>query len=173
MIIYRLFYYRWNLRFANDKYLRSLFTNSFTDYENNLDQIEKNDIYLIELSKNQLELISFCCDVISRIKAGQIKEIKRVLSNINTNNNDLKVIDYYLREIKKIYFSELEENSYYGITNTELDENAKILYDIHQVIRNTIAWKNQPEGNPLRVDFDPVFKTSSQEEIPTVRVKKN
>ena len=42
-----------------------------------------------------------------------------------------------------------------------MTEEAKIAYDLHQVIRHQLAWDQKPEGD-ITVDFDTPVKFSRQ-----------
>ena len=118
------------------------------------------------LTDKQMELISYSCDIVSRLLVGQVDEINRLYN--------MKIPSDLLREVKKNAFPELGDYSYYGITSDKIENRSVILYDIHQVMRHYLAWKdedNTPETRDwtrqLSVIYDEPMKLSD-EPLPVV-----
>jgi hypothetical protein len=132
--------------------------------------------YILKLNEKQIEILKKSLDFISRLQIGQISEIRDTFNSplsdrINEENkNSLRE---NLIKIKKDLFPELhEENAYFSIYNKQKSpENARIAYDIYQVIRYTLAYDKNPKGGTT-VDFNEVFPASS-EEPPKLEIKKN
>ena len=124
----------------------------------------------VTLTDKQMELISFSCDIISRLLMGQVDEINRLYN--------MKVPRHFLKEVKKYAFPELSDYSYYGIASDKIDNRSAILYDVHQVMRHYLAWKdedNTPETRDwvrqLSLVYDEPDKLSD-EPLPVIDNKK-
>lgn len=114
----------------------------------------------LEINEDHIKLLIRILDFYSRIVLGQFEEIlygciifgwnSSIISNI-----DLVKIRRLLGEIKhKLYTGP------FGIYSEEIPEEAKITYDIQQVIRYRLAWDNNPNGG-ITIDFDEPMKCSN------------
>lgn len=115
----------------------------------------------IEMNEEQLKSLLDATDIVSRLYCGQIKELGRISKN--------NIPDHVFKILKEYMFPELDKHGYYGITNKKTPEIAKILYDIHQVIRHYLAWKdhentsdNRDWSKQITVDFDKPMQTSNE-----------
>lgn len=133
-------------------------------------------MYNLKISKKQAEIISKALDFYSRIGCGQMSEVlwhpsvaKKMWvkdsNNLTENQWNNKVISQLLDNIKKIIWG-YEPNEHGGITMAEEDD--KIAYDLHQVIRHKLAWEETPEGG-ITVDFHKPMKYSEEEELCEVK----
>ncbi len=82
------------------------------------------------------------------------------------------------REAKALLFPELVPNQFYGIYNKQTGENAKIAYDIIQVVRQQLAWNRIGKDpsvdkrvwpNMLAVSYDDPMQVSA-EPLPTMKL---
>jgi hypothetical protein len=113
----------------------------------------------LTITDKQAKLISRMCDICSRLYAGQVQELEEFH----------KLPRERMLDIKNSWFPELNNNASYGIVNTQISDNARILYDMHQVIRHWFAWRNQKNTPKTRnwseqigVSFDNPWKTGDQ-----------
>lgn len=122
-------------------------------------QSSDNFDYILRCSSDQAKALSFAAEVVARIYTGQVDEIIRVLSwripNL-THEQLSKIRD----SVKQISFLLMGSDATFGIGNVQIPEQAKTLWDLHQVIRNRIAWDEFPEGG-IQVWFDVPMKTSA------------
>lgn len=133
--------------------------------------------YQIELTEDQLRLISMACDTVSRLGIGQWREIMYHLplakiDNYEEYHSTLRLIDNLL---SKYMIDNVDGySSNIGIYNAK--EYSRALYDIHQVIRNKLAWDKaklmgitdghtRNHGLMITVDYDEPIKTSDHDFI--------
>lgn len=123
----------------------------------------------IKLSTNQLKTLNEALDIITRLYSGQVDELNKIAEH----QIDKETLD----QLKKRMFPCLKNNSFHGITSLDINYKAKVLYDIHQVIRHYLSWKDQsntPENRDwvkqLKVDFDEPLKTSDE---PLAKIRSN
>ncbi len=121
----------------------------------------------LELTENQLKVISEACDILSRLYSGQIKELNKI--------SHTQIPEHLLIGLKPFMFPELSTNSSYSISSSKINDNARVLYDIHQVIRYYLAWKdekNSPKNRnwekQIGVQFDDPINFS-KEPLPKVK----
>lgn len=124
--------------------------------------------YKIELTEKQFIVLSNALELYGRIGMGQFEEILNW--KFKWNNTDTYINNFIRSSLTfiKCALTGLEWNAYRGIASEEVPEDCKISYDIYQVIRNKIAWTNNPEGGIL-ASFDKPMKISSQK-LPTCEV---
>jgi len=72
---------------------------------------------------------------------------------------NIREAENLLYEVKKL-LTGLKHNVNPGITM--VNNNAKIAYDLHQVIRHRLAWDENPEGDFWNVFFDTPMQVSDQ-----------
>lgn len=131
---------------------------------------------ILELSPEQASVIRNALDSYSRMLMGQLDY---ALDPIRWQNYELAEkgiapkADWYeevvplLTELKQKLFG-LPSNSNYGIFNTQISEDARVSWDIHQVIRNKLAWTEHPKGD-YTVVFDKPLK-SAKVELPKAEI---
>ena len=113
----------------------------------------------INVTKEQAKVISEACELLARLHMGQIDEIIQLQAHKRLNVIGLHRM---LKEVKQSLFPELKvPNAYHSLTSREIPETARIAYDIHQVIRRTLAGKRPKDSFPYTIYDDPL-KTSDQ-----------
>lgn len=127
------------------------------------------------LSENQLVVIKHACDVYSRLMIGQLDDALRLFP-VKKEIDWTAYHDDILR-IKDILnkYTEFDlKNSNLGIYNPSVNPSARVAYDIHQVIRNKVAYdkaikqgiiqkggsRKMPEM--IQVDYDEPIQTSDE-----------
>lgn len=113
----------------------------------------------LEISEEHAKLLINILDFYSRIAIGQFEEIfygRKIFSwNFSVLHTRREKVQRILNAIKH----KLSIGSF-GIYSKEVSEEAKIAYDIQQVIRYCIAWDNNPRGG-ITVDFDEPIQSST------------
>lgn len=122
---------------------------------------------IIEVNETQANIIKEALDLYSRILAGQLEEIEYTLRKYyykHLDPEDRRKVETLMKEYKLCMFDWILQstNESIGISNEELHDNAKVAYDIIQVLRNKISWFKQPEGDIL-CSFDKPIKFGSHE----------
>lgn len=125
----------------------------------------------ITLSENQLKLLCRVTEEVSRLYMGQM-DILQTVSKSHINYETLNLI-------KKLLFNEFNSiGQYYGITSNEISDDARQLYDMYQVMRYVLAWKdadNTPETRDytkqIQVWYDTPMRTSENEELIQIKME--
>lgn len=121
--------------------------------------------YLLNLNEEQVTILIKALDLYSRIGMGQFKEV--LGWQFGWQNNSIPHEDYQdiIERLDYIKFmlsgGDLSPGSYRGICSPETPESCKVAYDIQQVVRNSQAWVNNPNGD-ITVAFDSPLKVSQQ-----------
>lgn len=139
----------------------------------------------IELSDEQAAVLVEALDLYSRCLIGQADEVGSVMSmySVNMLNNevvgaigkqytqhkpDKKAYDAHhdftdaIRSLKHSFLG-IHSNGSYGIHSEAVHDNARVAYDIQQVLRNHLAWKHHKGGSvagTIGVSFDKPYQTS-------------
>ena len=147
-------------------------------------KIEKEERYQVEMTKRQVQLLSYACDQFSRLICGQDFAFQDLMESAwekrceeATGNgfdkkwdggwSDMrKRAEVLCKEIKRMFWG-LERNSLFGVG---YDKTSDILYDIHQVFRHQL-WLDSPEEDKSRWTVDASDATKFGDE-PLVTIKK-
>lgn len=124
-------------------------------------------MYILKITEDQAKIISKALDLYSRIFMGQFKEILDFQFGWKMELEDHEWCRKALQTVKRVATG-LENNAYYGIFSEKISNKARAAYDIHQVIRNKLAWDNNPNGG-ITVNFDKPINTSA---MPLPDIKK-
>jgi len=121
------------------------------------------------INDDQAKIIIEALDTYSRAKCGQIKNALQyaILKDHVPTHEEQQIVENF---VLTFYFPDLKYNESYGIRSQEVSDNARVAYDILQVIRHNLAWKKKPKGG-FGVSFDKPLKTSSEIELPTIEEK--
>ncbi len=117
--------------------------------------------YLLEATENQLKIVSLALDIFSRLESGQLN---CCFDMIPWKHPENRIETRALLEKIQLLLTGMN-NGNLGIGN--VSDNARIAYDLHQVIRHYFAWKHKPVGG-MTVDFDEPFHYGS-DPLATVR----
>lgn len=122
---------------------------------------EKKIEYVLHLNPLQMRYLSTVCEFFARITCGQLDELPWFITEGKgghfAENRD--AAEPLLRQLKEIYFPELGWNASYGVGH---DDYSDIPWDIYQVVRNKIAWTENPQSDWKGVNYYPPMKFSSQ-----------
>jgi len=134
---------------------------------------ENEKRYIIELNENQLRLLSWACEKVSRIQMCQFDSVADIVSP-QREGSDFTIYHEFrdaLDSLKR--FFGLSTNSYFGIYSDKVDNSARTAFDIHQVIRNYLAYEASPGVTPqnrwerhrFTVDFDDPMRSDNENEL--------
>ncbi len=137
--------------------------------------VDNYPVTLTELSDDELRSIMSVCDIIGRVMMGQVIEILE-LSGMRFNLNP--VDRPHLYNLKNLMFPELPNNGYYSVHSTEISDKVRQLFDIYQVIRHYLSWRdedNTPETrnwhSQMTVNYDTPAHFSEQP-LPEIKESK-
>jgi hypothetical protein len=114
--------------------------------------------YNLKITKKQAEVISAACDVYSRLMMGQINEAFDILPlKKNVSYGRLWEIKETVRDmLPDVLVHGIDgNNSSLGVGSPDLNSNANIAVDIHQVIRHKISWENAVEEGLVESENSP------------------
>ena len=132
-----------------------------------------NKKYILEMEAEQFKVMLPALDLAMRLHIGQLGMINEFLSSEVKTPNDVPFFDdevrAHLSEVKQRYFGNPNLNAGPGIHNQGVSDRARMLMDIHDVIRNKIAWDEHKPGEPtLYVQFD-TPRQSSKFALPVMK----
>lgn len=139
----------------------------------------------IDINDEQAYVIVEALDLFSRVLIGQSEEAGSVMNKYSVNMLDSEVVGAVGKQYtqhkpnKKAYdehhdFTDairslkysllgIHSNGSYGIHSGVVHDNARVAYDIQQVLRNHLAWKNYSGDSvmgTIGVSFDTPYQTS-------------
>ncbi len=117
----------------------------------------------LELSDEQLSVISKACELYARIYMGQLEEVAPLFTSMPEAR--YQELTLALKALNTV-ITEMPEQAHFGIRNERVPEVARCAYDIHQVIRHHLAWKQHPYGG-FGVNFDSPIQYGSKS-LPTI-----
>ena len=145
---------------------------------------DKKRVYTLEVTERQAKLLSYACDVFSRLICGQDAEFQKLMEDAwekrckeATGNGMDEEWDggwYNMRhdaeeickKIKKRFWG-MDWCSQYGIF---YDDVSDILFSIHQVIRHQL-WLDRPEDKKSHVTVD-AFEATAYGSEPLAIIKR-
>lgn len=145
-----------------------------------------NEKILLECSKSQARLIQTALDFYARALIGQFPDeldtLARhgMLAHADGKNAGLSLGGYLDQlagavahlNLAKQKIMGLSPNSSWSILSEQVPDDARVAFDLTQVIRNTLARLRNPDGTSLDgVDFDTPYQTSQKEGFASVIVK--
>ncbi|MDD3070866.1 MAG: hypothetical protein PHX88_06690 [Methanoculleus horonobensis] len=74
-----------------------------------------------------------------------------------------------LQEARQTVMPELDPRGYHGIESKEVREQARVAFDVEQVLRHALAWHRHPEGG-ITIDFDKPYQTGP-EPLPRAEIR--
>ena len=141
-------------------------------------------LYTITCNRRQLELISQACNIISRLQCCQFDHITNVVqpSDFGVENKDWTRLHHFQDDLLRLkeYFN-LSLNSSYGIFSEKVQDSARTLWDIHAVLRNKMAYEDNPGVTPqnrwekgkIFVNFDEPMHSDKENQLVKVEEIKN
>ena len=132
------------------------------------DQIPEPTI-TITMSMDQARLLSQTVDIVTRLHLNQFNVLSDVCHRKGQPFPDHEKLQDIEWQLKQLFSPELSHNSYWGIYNTQISNDARTLFDMKQQIRNALAWYRNPLGGRI-VDFDEFMATDNENEPITVTI---
>lgn len=109
--------------------------------------------YNLKISKMQAKVINKALDLYTRLLLGDLYELKRLYKDKDPDVS-VEYIDTLCSQLKRIFVPALPDGVSYGIPAGS--EDAKMAYDLIQVIRHRIAWDENPGGGAQVGFHDPM-----------------
>ena len=110
-----------------------------------------DDRYVLTMDRETALMVRRASEFYTRIMCGQFDEVVREILNAwpEKYKEDTFCImrdqaEAFLRLARAVLFPELDSGSYYGVGH---NRNADISWNVNQVIRYVIAWRDNPEGD--------------------------
>ena len=126
----------------------------------------------ITMSMDQARLLSQTVDIVCRLHLNQFNVIKDVCHRKCQPFPDHEKLQDIEWQLKQLFSPELSHNSYWGIYNTQISNDARTLFDMKQQIRNQLAWYSNPLDG-WTVDYDEFMATDNENEPITVTINTN
>ena len=138
--------------------------------------LSNNDKYSLTINKEQARVICEALEVYSRLKHGQIEELRNLFRDRWCKPNGLFNWDseYLFVELKARIFPELDRNAYYGV-GSKIYPEGSVAWDVMQVLRHRLAWdrlkaegKTEPEhygvqyNPPMRFGDEPLAQIEAK-----------
>ena len=129
-----------------------------------------SDRYTLTINKEQARVIREALEVYSRLKHGQISDLRNLFMDrwCEPNGSFNWSSEYLFDELKRVIFPDLEKNASYGVGNKVYPESS-VAWDVMQVLRHRLAWdrlkdegKDKPEhwgvhyNEPMRFGSEPL-----------------
>jgi hypothetical protein len=122
--------------------------------------MDKQEDFFVQttLTPEQARVVVSALDLYSRLHIGQFREIGWLF---RSNIENVEVVDALLEELRQHCHPGLSPNQSHGIASAKVAEQAKVAWDIQQVIRQVEAYGREPNGG-ITVSFnDPLFVSDS------------
>jgi len=118
----------------------------------------------LTLTEEQADTLLAALDIYSRLKMGQFSAVTDLFP---ARHFDRTAAAAALKEARQAVMPELDPRGYYGIRNLEAGEQARVAFDVQQVLRHALAWHRYPEGG-IGVCFNAPYRVSRE---PLIRVE--
>ncbi len=130
----------------------------------------------LEISEKQMDIMLAALDLYSRVRLGQYTDLPNSENKYMTPFEDAD-------EIKRILMPELKGNAYYGIHSEKISDDARVAWDIQQVMRHMRSWHRagkDPEkdrrewtgpNTMMGVNYDSPMRSSEGEELPKIQLE--
>lgn len=112
-----------------------------------------------DLTEAEASFVDQALDAYSRLISGQTQPVERLLRHrIDPEFFDRKTVRAHVESLKRAFVPKLIERHRsphvnHGIHSDNVSDDARIAYDVHQVLRQAIAFLERPEGG-IEVSFD-------------------
>jgi hypothetical protein len=121
----------------------------------------------LELNRQHVHVLCEALDLYSRLLAGQINEIRHffLMNRLSRSMEriDHKALDQAINVIKRTFFPEESSNSNMGITHPDLDQESKIAYEIHGLLKKLLFDDKHKYEKPMSMYSSPPLKVSDTE----------
>lgn len=127
--------------------------------------------YTLKLTENQCRVVQSALDLYYRIGMGQIDEIRHFAVSAPGFKPNLNEVDESLAVLKMALLGWKHLGTAHSIRSTELPDEMRVACDIHDVIRQRLAFDGLKPGDKpgFGVAFDPVRKKGKE---PLARIER-
>lgn len=129
-------------------------------------KLPEEQYYNLTISETQAHTICAACELLSRIHMGQLDHITNILVHLEMDR--FCELRDELRRLEPLATG-LPPNSYHGIHSQETPEEARIAWDINQVLRHRVSHdRADREGVPstfthrMTVNYDTPLRSSEE-----------
>lgn len=119
--------------------------------------------YSLTLTEKQLQVIQSACELLFRIKMGQLSHVAEFF--FHRPINDILALREGLDKLSTLATGLDSHSASHGISSPEISDDARIAADVHDVIRHHLSWKKNPKGG-WTVNFDKPRGRSDTERLP-------
>lgn len=129
--------------------------------------------YNLTITREQADVLSSACELLARVHMGQLGFVAE--SFLGKESAPFIALREALEEIEPLA-TEMHRNAYHSISSKEIPDEARVAWDIYQVIRNRTSHDRADEkGTPK--DFlhrgtrcyDTPMRFSEEQELPEMR----
>lgn len=129
--------------------------------------------YRLELDEQQAQLVIQALDLGTRLHMGQTNIVGEYLQGCSPRNANHEIVDSALELLRRECFG-FTRNESFGITSEKISDDARAMWDIHQVLRHRLSWDRA--GNPetrdwktmMGVNYDEPRRSSHSVELPKI-----
>lgn len=114
--------------------------------------------YHLEIDEKQVYVIQAACELLARLYMGKLTEISNLFVD-SMSDDDFHSFKEQIKSLEPL-ITGLPLNGYHGIRGSSINENARIAYDIYQVLRHHLASEANREGR-IGIGFDPPSAVST------------
>lgn len=115
----------------------------------------------LDMSLQQATILSEALEIVSRLHSGQLDVLNQTGARCSLTRSS---------ELTQELYDNLHGGHYHGIRSQEISDKARVLWDMHQVMRHHLAWRDQPNtakeersGAQMFCNFDKPHLTSFKE----------
>jgi hypothetical protein len=129
---------------------------------------QQGDTWSLDLDKQDIDVLIKATDILSRCMMGQFRIVGELLSDYmqNTHSSDYSKLHDACEALQHVesLVTGLPRASYHGIRSPQLNDSARILYDIQQVLRYQMALEEGDKSRHSVWRYEP-SKTSTSSEM--------
>ncbi|MFA6234657.1 MAG: hypothetical protein WC824_10805 [Bacteroidota bacterium] len=126
----------------------------------------------VTMTEEQAKLLSQAAELYARLMTGQLEVLAECLPGTSPlahfiNTGKINAMDEAVKDLKHVVTGFSMYHSY-GIHNPVVPEKARVLYDLHQVLRHQVQ-KNKPSPwKGMQVWDDPPMQVSEKTPLATI-----
>jgi len=121
---------------------------------------------LLEITREQARVISEACELLARLHMGQLKEILWVWGPNKIDSWEWA--NNLIEALRRRLFPELLEGQFYPITSKKIPDEARVAFDLHQVLRHHLTGPKPKQGFPS-VCHDEPRQTSQEQPLAVIK----
>jgi len=115
------------------------------------------------MSEYQAQLISNAVELVARLGMSQFNMLEEFFWN---DLDELEKVRPLLKELQKIKTGSHRVNP--GLGSSLVDEDFRVLFDLHRLIRHRLAWDREPNNTSYSVIYDEPRQESKVQPLATI-----